>query len=172
MKKLITLSLATLTTLSLVACSSSKSSSSNGDSRSTSSKVASTQNEKIAKRVSKEFNTDGEKVVTTKIETNVVDDQSKTNKNGDQVPHESIKILVTDKATKNKIKKDKAAIDNGSATYDQKMYILGIQETISNAAKKLNNKDTISFGYQEDSDNSVLVALSMKNKDVIQHVSI
>lgn len=173
MKKMITIGVTALAALSLAACGNSNSKDSSSSSKASITKVAaSSTNQKIAKDVAKEFNTNGEKTVKTTVETNIVDDQSKKDKNGNQVAHQEVKIMVQDKSTISKLKKDKAAIDNGSATSDQKMYIASIQDIITKAAKKLNSTDTIIFGYEEDNDNIVLIAKSMKSKNIIKPVSI
>lgn len=116
----------------------------------------------------KQFNSDNDKIVTVDVKTDVVDDQSKDNK-----PHEEIKVVVKDKDTIEKLKTDKNAIDNDNASDDQKMYIAGIQDIISDAAKKLNNNaDTITFGYKMDADNTMLIAGSSRTKDFVKPVEI
>lgn len=160
-------------TLTLGACSNNGSKDAADSSKSSVVKKEKTANEKLADQIAKEFNTDGQKIVKASVDKDVVDDQSKTDKNGNQKPHEVIKIMVTDKDTINKLKADKKAIDDGTATDDQKMYIAGIQEIISKNAKKLSNSnDVISFGYETDADNTELIASSMKDKDIIAPVEI
>ncbi|MCP8855967.1 MULTISPECIES: hypothetical protein [Latilactobacillus] len=169
MKKTYLLSAIALLSIGLAACSNNKDSST----ESTTTQVGSSANRKLAKDLDKQFNTDGQRVVKTKVETDVVDDQSKTDSKGNQKPHEVINVNVIDKETADKLKTDKAAIDNDSATTDQKMYIAGIQEIISKEAKKLSNEnDTIKFGHKIDGDNTDVYALSSKTKDVITQVTV
>lgn len=166
MKKTVLITTAVLGVLTLTACSNSKSSGSNNP-------QPSAANVKIAKDLRRDFNTDDQKVVKVKVDPSVVDDQSKTDSKGNQKPHQDIKVTVTDKSTINAIKQDKTAIDGGTATTDQEMYISGIQEQVSKEAKKLKNStDTISFGYDEDSDNNVLIAKSQKDKDIIKQTTV
>ncbi len=167
MKKIIAVLCAATLAVTLTACTNSSKSS---NSKNTESAVAkgSASNRKAAKELAKQFNTDGNKAVTTKVETNVVDDQSKDNK-----AHEVIEVTVVDKDTINTLKKDKSAIDKGTASSDQKMYVASIQDIITKQAKKLNNNnDTIQFGYKEDSDNTILIAGSSKAKDFVTPVTV
>lgn len=169
MKKLYSLSAIALLSIGLVACNNSKDSST----KSSTTQVGSSANRKLAKDLDKQFNTDGQKVVKATVETDVVDDQSVTDIKGNQKPHEVINVNVIDKETADKLKTDKTAIDDGSATTDQEMYIAGIQEIISKEAKKLSNEnDTIKFGHKTDADNTDVYALSSKTKDVIAQVTV
>lgn len=145
--------------ITLVGCSSNSSQSSKPE--------GSANNRKIAKSLKSEINSDG-KVGTVKVETEVTDEQSVDNK-----PHEVVSVVVTDKTVKDELKADEDALDAGTATTDQSMYVAGMQDIISKAAKKLdNNKDTVEMKYEIDSDNFRAVALSMKDKDIIAPVTI
>jgi len=160
--------------VTLVACTNTTSkttSQNNHSSQVHRTNMPSKNNQKIAKQLATEFNTNA-KVVTTKVETAVVDDQSKQDKKGHQLPHQAIQVMVTDKTIITKLKSIENKIRGGKASTDEKLYIIGIQETISKAAKKLNNSDTVDFGYQDDQNNTSLIAKSMKNKDIIKQVTI
>ncbi|KRM98794.1 hypothetical protein [Loigolactobacillus rennini] len=168
MKKLYLMCAAALLGVSAVGCTNNNSSNANNNRTETTSTKASANNLKITKDLEKQFNSDNDKIVAVDVKTDVVDDQSKDNK-----PHEEIKVTVKDKDTIEKLKTDKNAIDNGNASDDQKMYIAGIQDIISNEAKKLNNNaDTITFGYKMDADNTMLIAGSSKTKDFVKPVEI
>lgn len=161
--------------LTLGACSSSNSNKDSADSSKKTSvvKKEKTANEKLADQIAKEFNTDGQKLVEASVDKDVIDDQSKTDKDGNAKPHEVIKIMVTDKDTIKKLKAAKEAVDSNTASDDQKMYIAGIQDIITKNAKKLSNSnDVVSFGYAMDADNTALIASSMKDKDIIAPVEI
>lgn len=159
MKKGLVTGVVILLGASLAACGNSTSSS-NGP-------KPSAKNLEIAKSLKKEINTDGQKVAKVKVDPEVVDDQSKNDK-----AHQVIKVTIVDKEVQSALKADKEAIDDGSATTDQKMYVSGIQDIVHKEAQKLNSKDTIELGYNIDSDNSVLIAGSSKSSDFVPMVSI
>lgn len=168
MKKLYLMCAVAVLGIGIAGCTNSSSSNANNNRTKTTSTKASANNLKIAKSLEKQFNSDNDKIVTVDVKTDVVDDQSKDNK-----PHEEIKVVVKDKDTIEKLKTDKNAIDNDNASDDQKMYIAGIQDIISDAAKKLNNNaDTITFGYKMDADNTMLIAGSSRTKDFVKPVEI
>ncbi|QGG59099.1 hypothetical protein [Loigolactobacillus bifermentans] len=165
MKKFILICATGLLGIGLAGCSNSSNQSS--DSSAKTESVASKNNVKLAKDLEKQFNKDG-KVATTKVEPEVVDDQSKDNK-----PHEEIKVIITDKALIKTITADEDAIRNDTATDDQKMYIATLQEMISKEAKKLDNtKDTISLIYKMDDQNNYQIAGSSKTHDFVKLVEV
>lgn len=169
MKKTYLLSAVALLSIGLAACSSK------GSTGSTSSKteqVGSAANRKIAKELAAELNKDG-KIAKVTVEPEVRDDQSKKNDKGEMQPHEVINAIITDKKIAKTLDADKEAISNDTATNDQKMYLLSMQEIVSNAAKKLNNSnDTVELNSKMSEDNYNVYALSTKDKDVIEHVTI
>lgn len=170
MRKVISISAIILAALSLAACSNSSNKSAKSSSTSSpETRTISSTNERIAKSLTKEFGAD---TVDVKVQTDVVDDQSKTDKNGNQVPHQEIRVLVTDKKILDKVKKDKEAIESNKANNNQKLYILGIQETVAKQAKKLSGNDTIFFGYEIDTNQYEGVALANKDKNIIHEVEI
>ncbi|RRK09783.1 hypothetical protein D1831_10765 [Lactiplantibacillus garii] len=173
MNKLITGGLVLLSTGLLSACHQSASPSSAKHSTATarrSTKSVTANNRKIAQHVAREFNKNGQ-AVTVRTATEVIDDQSKK-VNGKSVPHQEIRVLITDKQVLKAVKEAKTAVSNQTASTDQKMYLAGIQETITKAARELKGQDTLTMGYEEDADNTVLVAASMKDKDLIKPVEI
>lgn len=168
MKKLYLMCAVAVLGIGVAGCTNNNSSNSNDNKTEATSTKASANNLKISKSLKNQFNSDNDKIVTVDVKTDVVDDQSKDNK-----PHEAIEAIVKDKDTIEKLKTDKNAIDNDNASDDQKMYIAGIQDIISDEAKKLNNDaDTITFGYKIDADNTVLIAGSSKNENFISPVEI
>ena len=160
--------------LALAGCSSSSNDAgSNQSSTSESTTTAPTaKNKAIAKEVAAKFNTNGETMVKVSVQTDVVDEQSKTNKNGDAQPHQIIDVRLVDPEGLKNMKAAKDALDSNSATDDQKTAIAGTQTIIADEAKKLENDyDTIQLGWQlEDADNIQLVALSTRKENIISIV--
>lgn len=166
MKKLYLMSAIVLLGVGVSACGNDSAKSDSSSSAKTESvsdaPKASANNTKLAKDLASQFNKDG-KVVEAKVEPEVTDDQSVNGK-----PHQVIIITATNKDTINRLKAAKDANDNGSATDDQKMLLATVQSAVSAEAKKLDNtKDTITFEYKLDADNSVRIALSNKSSDII-----
>lgn len=171
MKKLYFMSAIVLLGVGVSACSSDTAKS-NGSSTAKTESVsdapkASANNTKLAKDLESQFNKDG-KAVEAKVEPEVVDDQSVNNKS-----HQRIIVTATDKDLINRLQAAKDANDNDSATDDQKMLLASIQSAISDEAKQLDNdKDTITFEYKIDSNNSMSIALSNKTSDIIPLVDV
>ena len=119
----------------------------------------------IVKSINKQFNKDG-KAVTVKVKNGIVDsDQPKK--------HSVVEVTIKSADLKKNVKAAQSAIDEGNATSDQQTLIYGIQQVISDEAKKLkNNKDVVSFGYKLSADNNRPIARSSKTKDIIPLVDV
>lgn len=114
---------------------------------------------KIKKELTQQFNSNG-KVATVKEDRNINDKTSKKS-------HTVIIVVLTDKQTQKYIKTTYEAVQNDTATTDQKLYIRSIQNIIQKSAKKLdNNYDVIQFVYK-DNKSYIPVASSQKNKNLI-----
>ena len=114
---------------------------------------------KIKKELAQQFNSNG-KVATVKEDRNINDKTSKKS-------HTVIIVILTDKQTQKYIKTTYEAVQNDTATTDQKLYIRSIQNIIQKSAKKLdNNYDVIQFVYK-DNKSYIPVASSQKNKNLI-----
>lgn len=165
MKKIASMGLIALASVALVACSSNDTI----PTKESEEKVVTTQenintksvNNEIAKSLENEFNKDG-KTVNVTLETDVVDSESNE-------PHEVIAIEAIDQEIRKYIHEANEAIRNDEATEEQNMYINSIRQVVSDEAKKLaNDNDAITFTYQDENNESMLVAYSTKTKDVIQ----
>lgn len=118
----------------------------------------------IKKSLNKQFNTNGP-IVSVKEDHDINDSTSK-------YPHTVIVVNLTDKQTQKYLKTTYEAVQGGTATEDQKMYIYSIQEIIAKQAKKLkNNHDVIQFVYK-DGKKYIPVASSQKNKFLIKPVKL
>lgn len=165
MKKIVSMGFITLVSIGLVACS-------NNDpepTKESEGKVETTQentdtkseNNEVVKLLENEFNKDA-KTVDLTLDKDVVDSES-------DKPHEVIRIEVTDQDTRKKLSESDEAIRSGEANEEQNMYINSIRQIISDEAKKLaNDNDAITFAYQDENNDSILIAYSTKTKDVIQ----
>lgn len=122
-------------------------------------KVATSTNKKIASELSKEINKDG-KVATVKVEPEVVDDQSKKDKDGGMIAHQAIEAKITDKDVINQLKQDEDT--------DDKLFSEGIKEIADKFSSELKGNDTISIGYDIDTDQSNAVALVNKDGRIIK----
>lgn len=167
MKKVIGFAMIALASLSLAACgsqSNGKSANKSGDVASKSEQPTAT-NKKIAKELEAKFNTDGEKNVETKIQTDVADDTDKTG-------HQVIQVILTNQDSLKNMKAAKDALDSNTANDTQKLSIKGVQVNVEEEAKKLaNDKDQIEFGWTLGSaDQLVLIAKSTKTKNLIDIV--
>ncbi|MGO3650930.1 hypothetical protein [Vagococcus sp.] len=165
MKKFVSMGFITLVSIGLVACSSNgpkptKESEEKVETAQESTDAKSANNE-VLKSLENEFNKDG-KTVDVTLDKDVVDSES-------DKPHEVIRIEVTDQDTRKKLAEADEAIRNEDASEEQSMYINSIRQIISDEAKKLaNNNDAITFAYQDDNNDSMLIAYSTKTKDIIQ----
>ncbi|EPC32143.1 hypothetical protein Lpp120_1605 [Lacticaseibacillus paracasei subsp. paracasei Lpp120] len=167
MKKVIGFAMIALASLSLAACgsqSNGKSANKSGDIASKSEQPTAT-NKKIAKELEAKFNTDGEKNVETKIQTDVADDTDKTG-------HQVIQVILTNQDSLKNMKAAKDALDSNTANDTQKLSIKGVQVNVEEEAKKLaNDKDQIEFGWTLGSaDQLDLIAKSTKTKNLIDIV--
>ena len=116
MKKVIGFAMIALASLSLAACgsqSNGKSAKKSGDVASKSEQPTAT-NKKIAKELEAKFNTDGEKNVETKIQTDVADDTDKTG-------HQVIQVILTNQDSLKNMKAAKDALDSNTANDTQKL---------------------------------------------------
>lgn len=179
MKKLSLLGISALSILTLAACSSgddkkeAASSSEQTEQTSTATSTTTTQsseqgtdfssskNTAVLADLESKFNTDGVKAVTVTPETDVVDDQAET-------PHEVITVQAVDEETRKNLMAVDQANEQDAMTDDQKMYLFGIQQIVSDAAKNLaGENDSIKFTYLDDDNNSIVLAYSTKTADVI-----
>lgn len=170
MKKLYLMCAMAMLGVGVTGCGSNGSSNSSSEKTeaTSSSAKASTNNLKIAKNLEKQFNTDGNKSVSVKVEPEVVDDHFENNKS-----HQDIIVTAEVQDVIDRLKSDKEVIDNGTANNDQKMYIASIQEIIHDEASNLkSNTGAISFGYEMDEQNFMTIAESGKNKDFVKPVEI
>ncbi len=118
----------------------------------------------IKKNLDKKFNDNG-RIVEIKEEHDINDSTSKK-------PHTVIVIRLIDNQTQKYLKTTYEAVQNNTASEDQKMYIYSIQKIVSDQAKKLHNdNDVIQFVYK-DGKKYVPVASSQKNKFLITPVKI
>ena len=172
MKKITFSFLLATTAFTLGACSSNKettSSSKETVASSTMEQPAQTntksENSAVVDALDKQFNADGD-AVEIELQQDVVDSESNN-------PHEVIKIVVTDKETKDGVMEANDAKYSGDLTDDQKLLLFGIQQIVSDEAKNLkNDDDSIMFTYLDDVDNSMVVAYSTKTKEVIPFVAV
>lgn len=182
MKKVLGIIAVACTALTLAACGSSNSSSSKDSSAksakvekkaSSSSETAGTQptklNQQIADELVKKFNDDGDKNVKAEVQTDVVDDQSATNKDGQAQGHQVIKVTIIGAEALKTMKDAKEALDSNTADDTQTQSIAGVQTIVEEEAKKLgNDNDTISMGWPlEDADHTQLIALATRKENVI-----
>lgn len=172
MKKIVLLGATVIAALSLAACGgkSSNPADSNKTTQSSSSTTAPTQvNKDIAKELETKFNTNGEKNVKVSIETDVVDEQSVTDKNGNAKGHQIIHVEIVNADALKTMKAAKDALDSNTADETQTQAIAGVQTIVADEAKKLaNDNDTISCGWSlEDADHTQLIALSTRKENVI-----
>lgn len=150
----------------LTACGSSNNSTSSKSSKEKTeqttkkkTKVATSTNKKIASELDKELNKDG-KVAKVKVEPEVYDEQSKKNKDGGMVAHQSIDAKITDKDVIKKLKDDEDTND--------KLFSEGIKEIADKFHSELKGNDTISIGYDIDTDQSNTVALVNKDGRIVK----
>ena len=122
-------------------------------------KVATSTNKKIASELSKEINKDG-KVATVKVEPEVVDDQSKKDKDGNMIAHQDIKAKITDKDVIDKLKDDEQS--------DDQLFSEGIKEIADKFHSELKGNDTISIDYDIDTDQANTVALVNKDGRIVK----
>ncbi|ATO46069.1 hypothetical protein C5L30_000282 [Companilactobacillus farciminis] len=122
-------------------------------------KVATSTNKKIASELSKEINKDG-KVATVKVEPEVVDDQSKKDKDGNMIAHQDIIAKITDKDVIDKLKDDEQS--------DDQLFTEGIKEIADKFHSELKGNDTISIDYDIDTDQANTVALVNKNGRIVK----
>ena len=122
-------------------------------------KVATSTNKKIANELEKEINKDG-KVAKVTIEPEMYDDQSKKDKDGGMIAHQAIEAKITDKDVINQLKQDEDT--------DDKLFSEGIKEIADKFSSELKGNDTISIGYDIDTDQSNAVALVNKDGRIIK----
>lgn len=124
-----------------------------------------TLNKGIAQEPEARYNTNGEKNVETKIQTDVADDTDKTG-------HQVIQVIIINHAALKNMKTAKNTLDSNTANDTQKMSIKGIQGNIKEEAKKLDNKkDQIEFGWTHKlADQLDLIAKSINTKNLINIV--
>lgn len=165
MKKLalVTTLLASLTLLTACGSNNSNSSTSSKEKTEEPSKkatnVATSTNKKIANELEKEINKDG-KVAKVTIEPEMYDDQSKKDKDGGMIAHQAIEAKITDKDVINQLKQDEDT--------DDKLFSEGIKEIADKFSSELKGNDTISIGYDIDTDQSNTVALVNKDGRIIK----
>jgi len=162
MKKL-ALGVALLASITLLtACGNSSSSSASGNStkfeKVDKSKIPTATNKKIAKQVEKELNKDG-KVGKVTVETDVHDDQSASDKDGNTKPHQIVHALITDKPLIKKIETDND---------DSDMFKEGIKEIADHHSSKLKGHDTLTIDYEIDADQYQTIALNNKNGRIVK----
>lgn len=158
MKKAIILGITLLSVSTLfTACSNSTNSTASKAEHTTVSK-----NEKVRKALEKEINEKG-KIATVKLNKDISDEQSETAKDGSMKPHEEIQVTFTNKTMIDSFKK----ADDGDMS--AQAIVQSYKEMTNKYAKKLNNShDTVSMGYKIDADNTQAIALSTKEKQIIQ----
>lgn len=118
-------------------------------------------NQIVLESLENEFNKD-EQIVNITLEKEVVDSES-------DVPHEVIRIEVSDSETRTFLHEANTAISDGEATEEQIMYVNSIRQIVSDEAKNLaNDNDSIQFAYLDGSNDSMLIAYSTKINDIIQ----
>lgn len=139
---------------------SSKNNSDNTKQSSSSSSSKASNYSALVKDLKTTFDKDNEGLVKVVVTSDVTDDTS-------NVKHTVIDVMTSGEGTTN-IKVLQDALNDGSATDDQKLAIQGIRQEISDEAKKLDNDhDVLMFSYPIDADNSYTIAESMKTKDII-----
>ncbi|MFC6206015.1 hypothetical protein [Levilactobacillus tongjiangensis] len=125
-------------------------------------------NQRVARNVVKKL---GHSEVTAKVETDVVDNQSKKDKRGDQLPHQQIQVIFKNRATIKKVEAARTNLQNDSATKSEKRLIRNYQRVISEAALQLKGHDVLLLGYAVKTSNSIAVIAESRNgKDVVPEV--
>jgi len=148
-----------------VACTNGSKSGNNGSQVSESivkkdstGKLPTSTNKKIAKQVEKEMNKDG-KVGKVTVDTEVIDDQSAKDKEGNGVYHQIVHALLTDKKLISKL---------DSESDDTDMLKEGIKEIADDYSSKLKGHDTLTIDYEIDDSQYNTVALNNKEGRIIR----
>ncbi|MDG6110951.1 hypothetical protein [Lactococcus formosensis] len=160
MKKIFLLGATTLVLFSLAACSSnSESKDSESNPKTEQSKVDNSKFDKATENLQSQLENEGSKEWEYKTINNV------TNEN---ITNGTL-IEIRPKTDEGKNSLKKIYEDSQTGKIDNQIAILAIQQIVSEAAKDLpDDNSEITLGYDEDNDNSVLLAASTRTKDIIK----
>lgn len=115
----------------------------------------------VAKVLDEKFNTDGETLVKVEIENDVIDDTS-------DVAHSVITATVTDSEARKNMETMQDAVNSNTADDTQRTSIYGIQVNVEEVAKQLENEnDVVKFVNPDSNGNSIVIAMSKKNENII-----
>lgn len=175
MKRVIFLSVMLLSNILLVSCGDTKDHNNEKKVANTNSSTAliessnnseNTSNEqeylrKAAWDLEEKFNTDGQTLIKTEINNDVMDDTS-------DKAHSEIVVTVIDDSTRQSLEEIQDSLNSNSATDDQKTIIYGIQLNIEEVAKTLqNDADVITFIVPSQNGNNLAIAKSSKVENII-----
>lgn len=116
---------------------------------------------KAAWDLEEKFNTDGQTLIKTEINNDVMDDTS-------DKAHSEIVVTVIDDTTRQSLEEIQDSLNSNSATDEQKTIIYGIQLNIEEVAKTLqNDTDVITFIVPSQNGNNLAIAKSNKIENII-----